>query len=104
MLRRLELPLPERTRLAVRIAENGYPGVGLLAHPTVRFLDFPAAGLVGRETEDWMRHGMGTERHAEIRCAGHLVPAARRPRRSPARGEVHVELPGKARDCRFAPQ
>ena len=51
-----------------------------------------------------MRHGMGTERHAEFRCAAHLVPADRRHRRWRARGEFHVELPGKPRDCRFALQ
>ena len=84
-LRRLELPLPERTRLAVRVTEDGYPGVSLLAHPPVRFLDLPAAGLVGRKTENRMCDGMGTECHAEVRGAAHLLPSDRRERRWRAR-------------------
>src|SRR3989442_9081558 len=100
-LRRFELPLAERTPLAVRIAEDGYPGVGLLAHPTVRFLDLPTACLIGRETEDLMRHGMRTERHAEFRGAAHLVPADRREFPWRARRVLQLQPPGKPLDRSF---
>src|SRR5258708_16141906 len=58
----LELPLAERTRRAVRITEDGYAGVGLLAQPTVRFLYLPAAGPVPDQTYNPMSHPVGSHR------------------------------------------
>src|SRR5439155_997843 len=89
----LELPPPERARLAVRVTEDGYPSVGLLAQPTIRFLDLPLAVFVGRKTENAVRHRVGTERRPELGRAAQVVPADGRERRGRAGRQLHVQLP-----------